>query len=268
MNIIGLSGKKGSGKDFVGKIIQRLAGHGKLMPFAGSIKEICRDYFGLDPAIMYGTNEQKNTTLTEWRWEDIPRNGAHDHTGKFYTINGKVGFITYREMLQMVGTEVFRDNVHEDFWVKCTLNKIKNDKTEYNKPIRIYGFDDRSQEGWRDNFKKENLFVITDVRFPNEVEAIKSAGGVVVRVHGGQSADNDKHPSETALDHLDRLTISGSRLYEMTSVTELNALGTSLTKILNPPARFDYLLENYIMDERVLTEAIEELLIDLGEIKR
>jgi hypothetical protein len=48
--------------------------------------------------------------------------------------------------------------------------------------------------------------VITDVRFPNEVAAIKHKGGVVIRIVGDPRGINAKttrdrsHPSETALD--------------------------------------------------------------------
>lgn len=42
--------------------------------------------------------------------------------------------------------------------------------------------------------------VITDVRFPNEADAIERAGGRLVRVVRTLQADGDKHVSETALD--------------------------------------------------------------------
>jgi len=51
-------------------------------------------------------------------------------------------------------------------------------------------------------------WIVTDVRFPNEVEAIKKAGGTVIRI----DRINNPHPtsnhiSETALDHLPFPTI-------------------------------------------------------------
>ena len=53
---------------------------------------------------------------------------------------------------------------------------------------------------------RESNWIITDVRFPNEAQAIKDRGGIVIRVN---RLDVDKfttnfpqtlHPSETALD--------------------------------------------------------------------
>ena len=45
-----------------------------------------------------------------------------------------------------------------------------------------------------------NPVVITDVRFPNEADAIKKAGGLLVRVVRPGLASDDTHESETALD--------------------------------------------------------------------
>lgn len=45
--------------------------------------------------------------------------------------------------------------------------------------------------------------VITDVRFPNEADAIEAAGGILVRVIRSSAPNNDSHVSETALDRRD-----------------------------------------------------------------
>ena len=46
--------------------------------------------------------------------------------------------------------------------------------------------------------EQSELAIVPDVRFPNEVEAIKQAGGAVIRLE--RSTLNDGHESETALD--------------------------------------------------------------------
>ena len=48
------------------------------------------------------------------------------------------------------------------------------------------------------NFDESSQWLITDTRFPNEADAIKERGGIVVRVDRGLSTGD--HPSETALD--------------------------------------------------------------------
>lgn len=42
--------------------------------------------------------------------------------------------------------------------------------------------------------------VIDDVRYRNEVDAIRVAGGVMIRLHRGEDTATDTHPSETELD--------------------------------------------------------------------
>ena len=85
--------------------------------------------------------------------------------------------VTPRYILQKVGTECMRDGYSEDIWVKAVGKKIHSDKTS----------------NW----------VITDCRFPNEADAVKEWGGLVVRldrVESGASGGVSKHPSETAME--------------------------------------------------------------------
>lgn len=79
-----------------------------------------------------------------------------------------------RRLLQRFGTEVGRNLWGENFWVDKAMAKINN---------------------------YDNV-VITDVRYPNEYQAIKDANGYMWRVEKpGVSAVN-RHESETALDEL------------------------------------------------------------------
>ena len=66
--------------------------------------------------------------------------------------------LTPRLVLQKWGTEVARTAWHDDTWIASLENKL---------------------------VKANNDIVITDVRFPNEIEAVRSAGGVVIRVVRG-----------------------------------------------------------------------------------
>jgi hypothetical protein len=70
--------------------------------------------------------------------------------------------LTPRWVLQYWGTEVCRQGFHDDIWIASVENKMR--KT------------------------KDNI-VISDVRFPNEIKAIKNAGGKVVRVIRGPDPD-------------------------------------------------------------------------------
>lgn len=82
--------------------------------------------------------------------------------------------MTNREFLQYFGTEVGR-NIDRDLWVKSLMYS--------------YGRD------------KENYWVIPDVRFPNEAEAIRNAGGVLWKIEReGSGAGN--HISEKLIDSI------------------------------------------------------------------
>ena len=66
--------------------------------------------------------------------------------------------ITPRWVLQYWGTEVCRKGFHDDIWIASLENKIRNSRDD---------------------------IVISDCRFPNEIKAIKAAGGIVIRVVRG-----------------------------------------------------------------------------------
>jgi len=70
--------------------------------------------------------------------------------------------ITPRWILQFWGTEVCRKTFHDDIWIASLENKLRN--------------------------SKDNV-VISDCRFPNEIKAIKNAGGTVIRVVRGDEPE-------------------------------------------------------------------------------
>ena len=91
-----------------------------------------------------------------------------------------------RELLQRFGTEVARDMWDTNFWVNLALRRAVNlDKV-----------------------------VITDVRFPNELEAILKLRGSVWRVIKPEIGAVNRHSSETALDHyqFDKLILNNGSI--------------------------------------------------------
>lgn len=68
---------------------------------------------------------------------------------------------TPREALQKIGTEVGRDIFDKDFWVHSLENRI-----------------DMTQN-----------YVITDVRFPNEIEWIRKNNGIIVEIQRGENPE-------------------------------------------------------------------------------
>ena len=70
----------------------------------------------------------------------------------------KMPNLTPRYVLQVWGTEVARKGFHDDIWIASLENKLR---------------------------KTHDDVVISDCRFPNEIRAIKQAGGIVIRVVRG-----------------------------------------------------------------------------------
>ena len=66
--------------------------------------------------------------------------------------------LTPRYVLQQIGTDVFRNHFHPDIWVAAIERKISN----------------------------MSGVVITDCRFPNEIEMIKKLNGSLIHIHKGQ----------------------------------------------------------------------------------
>ena len=209
--IIGINGKIGSGKDTVGKIIQGLIvakEHNVLNPnfewiekyhinssfeikkFAGKLKQTASLLTGI-PVEKFEDQEFKKTYLGE-EWNspyNIPFSGPdfvkHD------------GAMTVRTLLQRLGTEAMRDGLHTNVWVNALFADYKalHKKEKQITPVDT-SFDESTYPNW----------IITDMRFENELEAIVKRKGITIRVvrdyalRGGPEDPKNLHPSETSLD--------------------------------------------------------------------
>jgi|LakMenEpi12Oct12_1017442.scaffolds.fasta_scaffold00003_24 hypothetical protein len=133
--------------------------HVKIYHFADPLKEICTNLFNIDTKTVYGNDKQKNNKIN-LNWEDMPEN--HD---------SKKGRMTAREFMQHFGTNILR-KMKDDIWVQATITRIFGENSE--------------------------IAIIPDVRFPNEIEAIKDNGGTVIRLT--RNVFNDPHHCESILD--------------------------------------------------------------------
>lgn len=100
---------------------------------------------------------------------------------------------TIREFLQTLGTECLRDNLSKNIWAAALFADYKEEFI--NKGIG--GFHDP-----RPSYKSIGFpnWIITDLRFPNEIEAIVERKGITIRVNRPGISLLD-HPSETSLDN-------------------------------------------------------------------
>lgn len=86
-----------------------------------------------------------------------------------------------RRLIQTNGTDCGRNLISQDIWVDATLRGYGLNKWHYGELI---------DANW----------VIPDVRFPNELDAIHSLGGKVIRISKPGVGPLNDHQSETALD--------------------------------------------------------------------
>lgn len=93
--------------------------------------------------------------------------------------------MTVGQMQQKVATELFRDKLNYDSWV-----------------ISLFS-----------TYTEEQNWVISDLRFKNEAEAIKKHDGIIIRLNGDPAGLREKdtrdptHISETDLDDYDKFDI-------------------------------------------------------------
>lgn len=109
--IIALAGLKGSGKSTCANLLVNRFGGAKLS-FAGPLKKVALEMLGLDYEQVYGPDKIKDTP-TKYRWEDMP----------FST--EKTGIMTARQILQSLGTEIFR-KIDENIHVKAFFREVEN----------------------------------------------------------------------------------------------------------------------------------------------
>lgn len=130
----------------------------KIYAFADPLKRLCIDILGLSYSQVFGSDTDKNTP-THLKWEDMP--GVLD--------SKKKGFMTAREVLQHVGTDIFR-KMYQNVWVDSVLRRIDNDKPE--------------------------LALISDVRFDDEIKSLQNKGGIVIGLLRDKLNSNGSHASE------------------------------------------------------------------------
>jgi hypothetical protein len=184
--IIGISGYSGSGKDLVGTIIQEISlNKWHIKKWAGKLKTIASILTGI-PVENFEDQEFKKTLLgPEWGTvKDIPLNGVPVFADIQFN-----SLMTVRDFLQKLGTEAIRDSLHENTWVNATM-------VDYT-PVQVQ-WADGPLGGYKDGPMPN--WIITDTRFPNEAEAIKKAGGIVIRINRPGVQPINPHPSETSLD--------------------------------------------------------------------
>jgi hypothetical protein len=200
----------GSGKNTVGDIIEKicLTNEGPVFEqksFAGKLKQIASLLTGI-PVEKFEDQEFKKSLLgDEWGVvKDNPLNAIPVFEDVQFN-----HLMSVREFLQKLGTEAMRDGLHTNVWVNALFADYKS-KRELLQADGTWIESDTGEVDFAVSIKYPK-WIITDMRFPNEMDAVKERGGITIRVvrpHGYTNPHTgvykemplSYHPSETALD--------------------------------------------------------------------
>jgi len=174
IKFITLYGKKRSGKNTVAKAIQSyidtcnnsffngLNGQNMIWSvqeasFAKPLRQIIGILYDIPDEILY--DDSMKNMLLDITWEEINID------------NGKSGRMTYRELLQAMGTDLFREQWSNNIWALIPFRK---------------------------QYPENSLILITDARFENELRMSKKHGGINIHIirPGKTKAQTDTHASE------------------------------------------------------------------------
>lgn len=199
----------------------------EIKKFADIIKDIVCLFIGCTREQLED-EEFKNKELEEEWWyytnslfysedkELIPYNEANKATHnstQWYIIK-----LTPRKLMQLIGTECGRNIIHPNIWVNALMSGYKTDRSIREQTSMETFRDiptDLTKPAHRDLMKAYEIsekvsilpnWIITDLRFPNELQAIKDRGGLLIRINrsdenGMAIKSGYHHISETALDY-------------------------------------------------------------------
>lgn len=223
--IVGISGKIGSGKDTVALIIQYLterhklnttsfkdylayydakpewslsASPWKIKKFADKLKDIVCLLLNCTREQLEDRDFKEKELGEEWWYY------KNEDALKLYPYNDPPMFVSYhtlikltpRLLLQLLGTDCGRNIIHPNIWVNALMNEYKI-----------------SLSAVKGDWRLKHIFpywIITDIRFSNELAAVKSKKGITLRINRYNQEDgsvygwgnpNAVHSSETALDN-------------------------------------------------------------------
>lgn len=155
---IALVGRRGTGKDTIAAVLT--ADHGYVrMSWADPVRQIA--------AMAY-----------DHRFVGSPEDYAAAKAASFEVLTRQCGnpfcdcpatpeTISGTQVLQRIGTDAIRDHLDQDFWIKAGIRRLDLDEVARRSETDSAAI-------------RERHWVNTDTRFPNEAEALRSRGWVLV----------------------------------------------------------------------------------------
>jgi hypothetical protein len=219
--IIGLCGQAGSGKDAVADAMVRNHGFVKVA-LADPLKRICREVYDFTDDQLWGPSAARNAPDKRYLRKPASVEEQYTYAGRVTLMDGTIleggtrithrienpdEYLTPRYALQKLGTEWGRD-CYPNTWVDLALRTAQALLSE--DPIirptysaqRGLDYTDIDAAGRRPgNGGRVRGVVISDVRFRNEVDALRASNSRVVRVTRkgaqGLAGAQGQHVSET-----------------------------------------------------------------------
>lgn len=137
--------------------------------FATPLKKFCMEVLGLTHEQCYGSDIARES-LTKYQWKDIAPAIRQDRNPE--------EFLTARQVLQIVGTNLLREQFYKKIWSEAAVRVAVASKSQ--------------------------SCVLTDCRFVDEVEAAQSSGHKVITVRlYRETGLEDSHASEKDFDCFD-----------------------------------------------------------------
>lgn len=99
---------------------------------------------------------------------------------------------TVRSLLQSLGTDALRDVIHPSVHVNALFSDWATKTLTQDREGKV-GLDVMTQV-------PTQRWLISDMRFPNELAAVEARGGLTIRINRPGHDSGNTHPSETALD--------------------------------------------------------------------
>jgi hypothetical protein len=143
--IIGICGFQGAGKDTLAEILVKDHDFIKFS-FASATKDVVSILFGWDREMVEGLTVESR----------LEREKVDEWWSNKLNINN----FSPRMALQLIGTDLFRNKFYDEIWVAIVEKKIINNL----------------------NNLKKNI-VISDCRFPNEINLIKKYNGKMIHIY-------------------------------------------------------------------------------------
>jgi hypothetical protein len=145
----------------------------RVFGFADKGKTFLNEFFGISREKMYGTNKEKDE-LSSFNWEQLPASLPKGEVKTIGRVVKKTGPMTYREVMEE-WLQIILRGVDEKCHINATFSEINQSNTKF--------------------------AIIKDVRNENEIDAIQSVGGKVIRLL--KDSHGSTHEGEISLDNYD-----------------------------------------------------------------